>query len=221
MKKTYIFDCDGVIFDSNKFKIEAFEYVLINHNIKQSDVSKFISHHKLNGGVSRYVKFKRLFTDILKSPVDNDMLKSLLSDFSKICIQKYLKADLTPGFLDKVKYLSVENNLYVASGSDEIELNYIFGERNISKYFKEILGSPMSKTECVKKIVYNLKSHDDHTVLMIGDSESDYAASLDNNIDFIFMRRFSTSQEMRENTQIIKLLWMACPKIKALMLFQT
>ena len=38
---------------------------------------------------------------------------------------------------------------------------------------------------------------------MIGDAKSDMLASKDNGIDFIFMKDFSTSQEMKEDAGLI------------------
>ena len=37
---------------------------------------------------------------------------------------------------------------------------------------------------------------------MIGDAESDYLASKDNNIDFIFMRSFSTNNDIEHKLRL-------------------
>ena len=55
----FIFDCDGVILESNKLKSDAFSEALPNE--PSHLVEEFISYHKNNGGVSRYEKFKYYF----------------------------------------------------------------------------------------------------------------------------------------------------------------
>ena len=54
--KSLIFDCDGVILNSNKIKTEAFRKILKKYN--QNAVYEFINYHKNNGGISRYIKIK-------------------------------------------------------------------------------------------------------------------------------------------------------------------
>ena len=53
--KSIIFDCDGVILNSNKIKTESFRKIMIQFD--QSAVKEFINYHKNNGGLSRYRKF--------------------------------------------------------------------------------------------------------------------------------------------------------------------
>ena len=50
--KTIIFDCDGVILNSNKIKTEAFYNVTATYGIEAAN--ELVSYHKLNGGISRY-----------------------------------------------------------------------------------------------------------------------------------------------------------------------
>jgi phosphoglycolate phosphatase-like HAD superfamily hydrolase len=90
--------------------------------------------------------------------------------------------------------------LYVASGGDDSELKSVFIQRNIAQYFKGVYGSPVKKTEIVRSIC---NQNSNKRVLMIGDAKSDMLASKDNGIDFIFMKDFSTSQEMKEDAGLI------------------
>ena len=47
-----IFDCDGVILNSNEIKTSCFRKILKRYN--QDAVEDFIDYHKKNGGISRY-----------------------------------------------------------------------------------------------------------------------------------------------------------------------
>lgn len=202
-----IFDCDGVIFDSNELKTEAFEIVLRNHGLPGGVIDEFVNYHRRNGGVSRYIKFKYLYTDILNQPLTERRVDDLLRAFSSACIDLYSKANLTPGCIEVLEELSQKHNLYVASGSDQKELQEVFRKRNIDQYFKAIFGSPKTKTECVSAIVNKIGSKS--KCIMVGDALSDWQAANTSNIDFIYMRTFSdnpiamASLAVNENLPII------------------
>ena len=61
----FIFDCDGVILNSNSIKNFAFRLTLKNEN--KDLVDSFIKYHKENGGISRYEKFQHFFKNMKKS----------------------------------------------------------------------------------------------------------------------------------------------------------
>ena len=198
--KAIIFDCDGVLFDSNALKTAAFREVLAAY--PQEVVDKFIVYHQTNGGISRYVKLRVFFTDFLKTSVDEEKLQKFLDDFGSSCQRLYQQADLTPGCVTVLETLSQHIPLYVASGSDEVELQQVFAERNLDRYFKGIYGSPKTKQDCVAEIIRKLDSHKE--VIFVGDAESDQKAATGANINFVFMAKFSDAassmkQRAREN----------------------
>jgi HAD superfamily hydrolase (TIGR01549 family) len=182
-----IFDCDGVLFDSNALKIEAFREVLAGY--PQEIVEQFIVYHQTHGGISRYVKLRLFFTDFLQTSVDERKLEELIYEFGNSCQRLYQKAALTPGCLQILETLSPQIPLYVASGSDENELRQVFSWRNLNKYFQEIYGSPKTKQACVSEII--LKVGSNQRILFVGDAESDWQAATSAEINFVFMAGFS------------------------------
>ena len=68
----FIFDCDGVIINSNEIKNEAFREVLKDE--KGNLVIDFINYHQQNGGVSRYEKFLHYYKNIKKQKIMKIML---------------------------------------------------------------------------------------------------------------------------------------------------
>ena len=79
--KQVVFDCDGVILDSNNIKSKAFEDSLKGENDQL--ISEFIDYHKKNGGVSRFLKFEYFFK-VLKNQ------KNYQKDLN-IALKKYSK----------------------------------------------------------------------------------------------------------------------------------
>jgi HAD superfamily hydrolase (TIGR01549 family) len=186
--QTIIFDCDGVIFDSNRLKSNLFREVLSCAGYNSRIVEDFIAYHQAAGGVSRYKKIKLFITNFLKQEFDITLYNQLLASYSTKCVDMYESAKLTSGIIPLLKKYN-NKTCYVASGSDEEELKEAFRKRNIDSYFQEIFGSPKSKNRCVELIMlHNLKKE---PCVLIGDSVSDFEASLLHKIDFIFVRKYS------------------------------
>ena len=186
-----IFDCDGVVFDSNELKIEAFRKTLSAY---PSDiVEAFISYHKQNAGISRYVKFRIFITEFLGEEFGQDKYERLLDSYGMECRALYQQASMTPGSSHVLKEASNIVPLYIASGSDELELTDVFKQRQLSKYFVKILGSPKTKSECVQEALNDIGFC--KGVVMVGDAESDWRAAQDAGISFIFMSRYSERRD--------------------------
>jgi phosphoglycolate phosphatase-like HAD superfamily hydrolase len=182
-----IFDCDGVIFDTNKKKSNAFANAVSNY--PKEIVDQFVKYHQTNGGVSRYIKFQKFITDFLRIEFSEPLYQQILKAYSKECIEIYQKADLTPGYKTLISRLkSSGKKSYIASGSDELELKEAFINRGIYQDFDAIYGSPKKKLECVNQII---KDHINESGVIIGDSFADYKAAEDAGIDFIFMQKYS------------------------------
>jgi HAD superfamily hydrolase (TIGR01549 family) len=189
-----IFDCDGVLIDVNLLKCQAFGKAVKGYS---SDiVEDFINHCKKSFGISRYIKFKEFLNDFAKEPFQENKYYELLNNYATICKKIYGYADITPGTIELLLELTSQNkNLYVASGSDEKELNEVFIERKISKYFNGIYGSPKTKQECTSIILNN---HPDKKAVFIGDALSDMKTASVHNIDFIYMSKFSVQSEEQD-----------------------
>ena len=194
---TIILDCDGVVFDSNLLKIKAFEKTLLELNYDKLKVEKFTEYFKNNFGVSRYRLVEYFLSDILKVGFDELIYNKILDKYSKKSFELYKNADLTKDLINFLEFYK-DKNFYIASGSKEKELKEIFKIRKIDKYFKAIYGSPKKKSEIIKDIV---KNHPNS--VMIGDAMSDMIAAKEAKIDFIFMRDYSTNEELKNKDDLV------------------
>jgi len=180
----YIFDCDGVILDSNKLKSEAFRDALAGE--PKDKVNDLVNYHKANGGISRYEKFKYFYEIIHPSKDKAAKCEEAIVRFGQLVFEKLQVVDYIPGvedFLNSSQSLSKDS--FVNSGGDQKELRALFSKRKISKYFKEIYGSPDTKELNLKKII-NLYPNN-KKYLFFGDSKSDYLAAKAFDIDFVFI----------------------------------
>ncbi len=189
----YIFDCDGVILDSNQLKIEAMEMSLKKYIYAEQNISECIEYFRNNFGKSRFHHvdiFLNQILDIKNSEID-ELKKSILNEFSIYCKKLYLTADLTPGIIDFIK--KCKGKRYVASGSEQKELKEVFYKRKLNILFDGIYGSPTNKSEIINNV---LKREKNHNAVMIGDAESDMLSAIKNQIDFIFYAPYSNVQEL-------------------------
>lgn len=191
---TIILDCDGVIFNSNDLKIEAFRKAIAAY--PSSTVSDFIVYFRNNFGTSRYHLARVFIEDFLKIDFDNDLYQEILQDYSKQCVHLYAHADLTEGLMDFLEQ-NITKKLFVASGSDQNELREVMRLRKLDNYFVDIFGSPKKKSDIVAGITVDYPQ-----AIMIGDAMSDFQAAQSSNIEFLFMAEYSTNSSMRLDTTL-------------------
>ena len=82
--KTIVFDCDGVILDSNVVKTEAYFSTAKNLGASDSQAQQLVDYHVRLGGISRYHKFDWYVREVLKQPVTDNAIQVLLDEFSQI-----------------------------------------------------------------------------------------------------------------------------------------
>ncbi len=182
MTKTIFWDFDGVILDS--MPIRDFGFAKIFEEFDKSLVDKLLEYHTLNGGLSRYVKIKYFYNELLKENVSDEKVQELADKFSTIMRaeltnKKYLIGE-TVEFIEK-NYKNY--NFHIVSGSDEKELNYLCEKLGLTNYFKTIEGSPTPKNDLVKNILKNY-SYNPKECILIGDSINDYEAANINGMKF-------------------------------------
>ncbi|MGY8810599.1 MAG: HAD family hydrolase [Pseudomonadales bacterium] len=190
--KGVILDCDGVILDSNNFKISAMQESLRDYDTEK--VKDFVNYFKSNFGKSRQEHIETFFNSHLNRSPTNGEAGLILANYAKNCILEYKLCAMCSGAYEFISRKS-SSRLWVASGSDEVELNHVFNQRKIDTYFERILGSPTSKAANVEEIIRdsNLKTED---FCLIGDSWADYEAAKQNNVDFIFSAKYSNTPTM-------------------------
>lgn len=183
-----IFDCDGVILDSNQLKVEAFDLTLKKRNIEEDIILEFLEYHRINGGISRFEKFKVLMQRWLDNWPNETYYQGLLTDFSSLCIGLYEQCSFTTGAEELIHRLARDKKLFVASGSAEDELNLVFRKRGLSPYFTNVFGSPDTKKSILERVSQKFTSQ---SCLMIGDALSDLLAAKSVNMAFVAMIGYS------------------------------
>lgn len=188
--KTFIFDCDGVLLDSNKVKTQAFYQAALPYG--EAAAQDLLEYHVANGGVSRYKKFAYFLENIapLYTPVVvEEDLESLLSTYAQLVQKGLLSCEIATG-LKELRYQTQKSRWLVVSGGDQKELHNIFAQRDLSSLFDGgIFGSPDNKDHILARELDN--ENIQFPALFLGDSKYDYQAAHQAGIDFVFISGWS------------------------------
>lgn len=188
-----IFDCDGVILDSNQLKSDAMAESVKEYGSELGE--RFVAYHRQNGGISRYKKFDYFLRNLVGSYSEAEY-RQLLSTFSTLVKKKLVDVPLTTGALEFIETCYRQSDVYIVSGSDQEELREVFTQRNLAKYFVDIFGSPTGKhTHCT----HILSRYSSNTpAVFFGDGRQDHLAARDNEIEFIFISNYTDMDDWRE-----------------------
>ena len=182
MIKNILFDFDGVILDS--MHVRDFGFREIFKEFDKELVAKLIEYNNLNGGLSRYVKIRYFYEELLGKSISEKKVQELAQKFSNIMRKELPNKKYM--IKETVKFIEDNHekyNLHIVSGSDGDELRYLCKKLEIDKFFLSINGSPIPKNKLVANVLQE-NSYLVNETILIGDSINDYEAAKVNNIDF-------------------------------------
>ena len=180
--ETILWDFDGVILDSMKVRDWGFEEIF--KSFDENDVSLLLEYHNKNGGLSRYVKIRYFYEEVLGKNITEEEVLNYANNFSLLMKEELINPkNLIKDSLKFIKENYKNYKFHIVSGSDQEELRFLCKELNIDNYFISIYGSPIPKNKLVKDL---LKAHnyDVEKTCLIGDSMNDFEAASINNIKF-------------------------------------
>jgi HAD superfamily hydrolase (TIGR01549 family) len=184
MIKTILFDFDGVLIDSMSVRDEGFKIIAEKSTNDKTIIEDFLKYHRLNAGLSRFVKIKYLYENMLNKSISENEIQNFANEFSTLMKNKLIDNSILIGqTIEFIKSIHKDFNLHIVSGSEEKELNYLCRLHDLSKYFITIEGSPTHKNDLVKNIMIKYNYNKDETIL-IGDSITDYNAAKINKLKF-------------------------------------
>jgi phosphoglycolate phosphatase-like HAD superfamily hydrolase len=187
-------DCDGVIFDSNAFKVEGMRQALSAYDADR--VERMGDFWRQNGGVSRYEKFRHFFTAIAPEPDVPAAVKGAAERFGAFSRAAYSQRSPVPAALQLARHAGAER-CYVVSGADESELISVFAEKGITALFAGVYGSPRPKLELVTSVLERVGSNASEA-LLIGDGAGDFRVAATLHMPFVYLAQYSEWSSARE-----------------------
>lgn len=181
MLAAIVFDFDGVILESVEIKARAFQRLFAGYPEHQERIARL---HLENGGMSRYEKFQRIYTDFLCRPLPEYEMVRLDREFGRIVAEEIETCPYVPGACDFLERRARECPLFVASGTPQGELRAIVERRGLAPLFHGVYGSPRSKAVLLQEILAHLGAKRE-TLIFIGDAPQDYHAAQEVGVRFI------------------------------------
>lgn len=187
---TLVFDCDGVVLDSNKVKTEAFYQATLPYG--EGAAQAMVDYHVAHGGVSRYKKFAHFLEQIAPVHAEQQQgpdLEALLQVYADHVREGLLSCDMSPG-LEALRDKNPDARWLIVSGGDQAELRDVFSQRGIAEWFDGgIFGSPDTKETILKRELIRHDGFDN--ALFLGDSRYDHLAAASAGLSFVFVSDWS------------------------------
>ena len=185
----HIFDCDGVISDTNEIKSDAFKYVARKY-LSNEALIKLIEFHENNIGKSRWEKFNFLKVNGLNDEFETDFLCQEYAFY----VENYMyKKPLVPYIKKYINSLekNSENIIYIASGGESNQVKRLIKFHKINIMENNIFGSPTKKIDIVKTIK---KKHVKSKFILYGDSLYDSKCAALIEAKFIFISGYTNCE---------------------------
>ena len=186
--RTLVFDCDGVILNSNPIKTDAFYQAALPYG--DEPARKLREYHVEHGGISRYHKFDWFLKTVLGREIPSEEEREeLLERYAALVWDAILECEIDEAIFE-LRRQTPDARWIVASGGDQNELRTLFSRRGLDHLFDGgIFGSPTSKKVILKEnegIVATFRP-----ALFFGDSMHDYHSAVNAEIDFAFVSHWS------------------------------
>ena len=184
MIKAIFFDFDGVILESAQIKTKAFGELF---SAWPDKVDEIVTYHIRYAGVSRYVKFRHFYENIVKLPYSKEVETKLGRQYSKLVLEEVKKAPFVAGVEQFLGEYYEKLDLFIVSATPQAELNEIVKLRKLTSFFQKVRGFPPAKEILLKNIMkeYCLAGED---CVYVGDGQSDMEAAMVVGMPFILRK---------------------------------
>lgn len=181
-----VFDCDGVMLQSNRLKSDAFARVLHAEGHAPDKVDEFVAWHRATGGVSRFAKFARFYREILALDDWQARTDAACTAFGDDVGKALRQCPTIPGLETLLAKLGERGvPLSVNTGGAQTEIRAVLKDRGLARQFETILGSPTTKRD-------NMLTLRDMELIApggiyLGDSELDYELASEFGLHFVYV----------------------------------
>ncbi len=199
--KTIVFDCDGVVLNSNKVKVQAYFDVAKRNGGSDAEAQAFVHHHVTKGSFPRNGKIEYYLKEIVKQPITTEIVQKYLEAFEDILDKSLMQCEIAPALL-ALKAATPQASWMLLSGGDQAELRRVFPRRqlngfNLAQMFEVgIFGGPDQKDDVLAREIAN--GNLQLPALFLGDSKYDHQAATKAGLDFVFLSNWTEVPDWQE-----------------------
>jgi phosphoglycolate phosphatase-like HAD superfamily hydrolase len=195
-RQIIFWDFDGVIKDSVMVKSMGYEQLFMSYG--EEVVEQVNQHHNTHGGISRYEKIP-LYLSWAGESAGTELVQEFCERFSGLVKQAVIDSPWVPGVRE---YLQASHNrqyFVLITATPQQEIEQILNVLDMTRYFREVHGSPMAKAETVSDVLQRLNCLPDKA-LVVGDSDTDFNAAKENSVEFL-LRRTALNNDLQARHQ--------------------
>ncbi|MBI4353715.1 MAG: HAD family hydrolase [Candidatus Omnitrophica bacterium] len=183
MVRAIAFDFDGVLIESEAIKTSAFTALFAAE--EPAVARQIVAYHQAHGGVSRFEKFRTIYRDILRRPLDEATYRKLCDRFAALVVRRLVAAPWVEGAEEFLLAHRGRYRFFVVSGSPEAELKDVIRCRRMDHFFDEVLGAPPHKAALLQGLLERQRLQP-WEVIMVGDAQTDWLAARQFAVPFIW-----------------------------------
>lgn len=180
-------DCDGVIFDSNGFKLEALRHAIAGY--PEGPRRAMEAYWSENGGVSRRIKLEHFFRELQPTERVSEAIEAASHRFGEYSRAAFSAAAPVPEALQLARAAGPER-CFVVSGADQAELQEVFAAKGLHGLVAQVCGSPIPKRAHLERILEE-RACAASDALFIGDGGGDFDVCRRLGVPFIYLDQYS------------------------------
>ena len=193
-QKLYVFDCDGVLVDTNTSKLDFVKMVLSDLNMPGDFVLWAVENFRQNFGRTRLNHFQNFerYAAGCNIPLPQDFVQLAIANYSILAKELYSKCDIIKESQQFIKNL-ITDNVFVVSASDQAELRDVLPARYVGIGKEHIFGGPASKVHNLQQLK---SAHPERDIKFFGDSHLDALAAAEAGVEFTGVCKFSAAPDL-------------------------
>ena len=193
-RKLYVFDCDGVLVDTNETKLGFVHIVLAELDLPKDFISWAVESFRDNFGLTRQAHFERFKrqADQYNIGVPADLVERGVSRYSMLVAKLYSQCDLIE---ESCRYINTLNpaDIFVVSASNQEELRQELPKRYLNIERGHIFGGPTSK---VNNLLQLKSLYPKSEIQFFGDSHLDAHAAAETGTAFTGVSKYSAAPDL-------------------------
>jgi phosphoglycolate phosphatase-like HAD superfamily hydrolase len=180
-RRVLFWDFDGVIKESVDVKTRA--YVGLFERFGTDVTERVRIHHEANGGLSRFEKIP-LYIGWSGQQVTTAEIERYCRLFATTVRQAVIDAPWVPGAREYLLTNVARQRFVLLTATPQAEIEDILNATALAACFSEVYGAPTAKTHAIASVLARWRC-DPGSALVIGDSQSDYAAAQSAGVEFL------------------------------------
>jgi Predicted phosphatases len=167
--------------ESNNIKDQAFKTIFDEWSEHQRSIMDW---HLSRNDVDRQEKFRYFVEEVLGQSGDEVLIKKLTERFSVLTREAIVNCPMVESSQSFLEDCFGKVPMFLVSATPQNELESILEKRCMDRFFKEVYGAPIRKTQILKKILKD-ENRTPEEMLYIGDTTEDQQSAKSLGIHFI------------------------------------